>query len=238
MIDLTGQRFGRLLVIERAGSNKNGEATWDCLCDCGKAKVVLGTLLRRGATRSCGCYLSDAKIKNLVGRRFGKLIVIEIAGRTAAKKVLWKCRCDCGNEKVIIGAGLLRGRSTDCGCVPKPHHKKLYMEATRNQTFSGYKSSAKKRGICFELSESDFHKIVQQKCYYCGSEKKNIKKSTSENGDYIYSGIDRVDSRRGYTLDNVVPCCWICNDAKKAKSQEEFLSWVERVYNHSIKEKK
>jgi len=128
MIDLTGQRFGRLLVIERAGSNKNGEATWDCLCDCGKAKVVLGTLLRRGATRSCGCYLSDAKIKNLVGRRFGKLIVIEIAGRTAAKKVLWKCRCDCGNEKVIIGAGLLRGRSTDCGCVPKPHHKKLYIK--------------------------------------------------------------------------------------------------------------
>ncbi|RHO08431.1 AP2 domain-containing protein [Clostridium sp. AM22-11AC] len=54
MIDLTGQRFGRLVVIERAGS-RGGKATWLCQCDCGNQTVVIGGILRRGLTKSCGC---------------------------------------------------------------------------------------------------------------------------------------------------------------------------------------
>lgn len=53
--DLTGQRFGKLVVIERAGSNSRGRALWRCQCDCGKTTVTSGTLLRGGNTQSCGC---------------------------------------------------------------------------------------------------------------------------------------------------------------------------------------
>lgn len=55
-IDLTGQQFGRLLVLGYAGSNKQGAATWRCKCECGNVKVVTGSELRRGKTQSCGCY--------------------------------------------------------------------------------------------------------------------------------------------------------------------------------------
>src|ERR1700690_436585 len=53
-IDLTGQRFGRLLVLGRAG-NKAGHALWECRCTCGGLATVAGYQLRRGGTKSCGC---------------------------------------------------------------------------------------------------------------------------------------------------------------------------------------
>lgn len=60
IIDLTGERFGRLVVVERA--EKKGDYTnarWLCKCDCGNYVDVLGTTLRRGESKSCGCYRRD-----------------------------------------------------------------------------------------------------------------------------------------------------------------------------------
>lgn len=59
LIDLTGQRFGRLTVIERAGNDNNGSPKWKCKCDCGVKKVVYGSSLRKGETRSCGCLARE-----------------------------------------------------------------------------------------------------------------------------------------------------------------------------------
>jgi hypothetical protein len=55
-IDLTNQRFGRLLAMERNGTGNTGQANWKCLCDCGKVTNVLGDNLRRGLQVSCGCF--------------------------------------------------------------------------------------------------------------------------------------------------------------------------------------
>lgn len=59
--DITGQRFGRLTVIGRAGSNARGRAMWLCFCDCGRSLVVCGNALLRGNTRSCGCLAKDTE---------------------------------------------------------------------------------------------------------------------------------------------------------------------------------
>ena len=64
MIDMTGRRFGRLEVIRREGSNKKGEAVWLCRCDCGGEKIVRGTKLRRGETKSCGCFEQETRVRN------------------------------------------------------------------------------------------------------------------------------------------------------------------------------
>lgn len=56
LIDLTGQRFGRLTVVERAANSASGHTCWRCLCDCGNVKVVQGSALKSGDTISCGCY--------------------------------------------------------------------------------------------------------------------------------------------------------------------------------------
>lgn len=55
LVDLTGQRFGRWVVLERASNTPNGTARWICQCDCGTKRIVIGRDLRNGSSQSCGC---------------------------------------------------------------------------------------------------------------------------------------------------------------------------------------
>lgn len=59
LIDLTGQRFGRLVVLERAENSKRGNTRWKCKCDCGNERVIEGNALRREHTKSCGCRAKE-----------------------------------------------------------------------------------------------------------------------------------------------------------------------------------
>ena len=54
--DLTGRRFGMLVVSKYSDSDKNGNALWECLCDCGRLSIVSAKDLKSGNTKSCGCY--------------------------------------------------------------------------------------------------------------------------------------------------------------------------------------
>ena len=67
-IDLTGQRFGRLIVKERVNNDKGGNTCWLCECDCGKGKKIQGVSLKFGLTQSCGCLqkerVRDANLKH------------------------------------------------------------------------------------------------------------------------------------------------------------------------------
>ncbi len=57
-IDLTAQRFGMLTVLRRAANNKHKKACWTCKCDCGSIKDIIGSKLRNGEARSCGCRIA------------------------------------------------------------------------------------------------------------------------------------------------------------------------------------
>ena len=70
--DLTGQRFGRLVVISRASTSPKGEATWKCLCDCGKTIISPGYNIRSGNTNSCGCFNSDEARKRFTTHNMSK----------------------------------------------------------------------------------------------------------------------------------------------------------------------
>lgn len=120
--DLTGRRFGRLIVRERAGANSGGNATWWCDCDCGRETRSVGTDLRLGRTVSCGCHAQEqtrrrhARGRNLQGRRFGRLTVVEFAGLNSYPRATWLCRCDCGSELAVTGHHLADGTTVSCGC--------------------------------------------------------------------------------------------------------------------------
>lgn len=61
LIDLTGQRFGRLVVLSRA-QNKGAATAWNCLCECGNHTIVRSDHLRSEHTESCGCYLDEVRV--------------------------------------------------------------------------------------------------------------------------------------------------------------------------------
>jgi hypothetical protein len=60
-IDMTGNKYGRLIVVGYSGTNNKGKALWECLCDCGNTNIVIGENLRQGVTTSCGCYRKEVE---------------------------------------------------------------------------------------------------------------------------------------------------------------------------------
>lgn len=121
--NLSGKRFGYLTVIER--KNNVGEVPiWKCECDCGKIVDVYASNLRNGNTKSCGCMsgkmVSEKTRKNLSGKKFGNLYVLErlkdYRGESGYKSSVYKCLCDCGNFINVRGSNLTSGHTTSCGC--------------------------------------------------------------------------------------------------------------------------
>lgn len=111
VIDLKGQRFGRLVVVGRATAKSH--LRWECLCDCGNKTVAFGLNLKRGHTQSCGCKAVEPRFKgeDLSGKRFGRLVVLKKA------RGGWDCLCDCGERRVNSSHALACGASKSCGCL-------------------------------------------------------------------------------------------------------------------------
>lgn len=112
--DLTGQRFTRLVVIERDQTQR--VTYWVCQCDCGKMKTVSAGNLKTGGVRSCGCLQRETvTVADMIGKRFGRLVVTARAG-SKGTAATWLCRCDCGNETIVYGNHLRKGNTKSCGC--------------------------------------------------------------------------------------------------------------------------
>jgi hypothetical protein len=103
------------------------------------------------------------------------------------------------------------------------------MEASFNDLFYTYRRNAKTRNIKFELTKDQFREFTKQNCYYCGSKPLLVMKKNVYNGNYVYNGVDRKNNNEGYTVENSVPCCYMCNHAKKNHTQKDFLDWIKRV---------
>ena len=102
-IDLTGQKFGDLTVIDYAGHGK-----WNCRCSCGKTTTVVTTSLKNGMTKSCGHRRIEPV--DLTGQKFGDLTVIDYAGDGK-----WNCQCSCGNTTTVAASSLKSGGTKSCG---------------------------------------------------------------------------------------------------------------------------
>ena len=139
LIDLTNQRFGRLVVLNKDLENKKRKVHWICQCDCGNIKSICGENLRYGDTKSCGCLQKELASKrytiDLTNERFGYLTVIE---RDFSKKneIYWLCKCDCGTIKSIQGAHLRSGHTISCGCYKQSKGEDKILKLLRETEFS------------------------------------------------------------------------------------------------------
>lgn len=170
---------------------------------------------------------------NRVGQKYGKLLVLEL-DRVENRETFWKCICNCGKTVVKRGANLIQGGTTSCGCL-----KFKYLEEGEsgfNKVYVDYKIGAKKRNLDFNLTKEQFKEINSKNCHYCKIEPLQSKTTgntkcsneAKDYGNYTYNGIDRKDNNLGYTLENSLPCCLICNRAKGNMSYQEFIDYIGR----------
>jgi len=165
------------------------------------------------------------------GDKYGKLTAVKLSHIGNHNRSYFLFKCECGKEKVILGAGVKSGNTKSCGCLSYEAKLKQRLPNNRgviNHLILQYKRHAKDRGFLFSLSYKRFAYLISLPCYYCGSEPGNNKITKNCSG-FLYSGIDRVNNKKNYTVKNTVPCCTICNRAKKDMSLTDFKSWVNKL---------
>lgn len=194
-IDLVGETFGKLTVIKFAGLNKWSRTMWQCECACGTKKIIDGTELRSGDTKSCGNTGCRNNSKNLSGMKFGRLRVLYLKERQR-----WVSRCECGKEKVIDGNSLIKGRTKSCGCLQNETRLKLS------------KNSISKTEILFgDYIENEYEIKIERQFLLCGRvfdiKYKNILIESDGSHWHKSSDAKRIDkiknrlaAENGYTL--------------------------------------
>lgn len=158
-------------------------------------------------------------------------IKVEDLPRTSNIKVEVECE-DCGKKR-LVQYNTLAGREnsqylktgeTLCSkCANnRMSGKNSPVYKHGNILYPQYRNNAKRRNIEFNLSVNEFESLTPSICHYCGSESR---------------GIDRIDSTKGYFMDNCVPCCTQCNFIKNNTPQKEFISKIVAMYNTFKKNK-
>lgn len=165
---------------------------------------------------------------NLLGQKFNMLTVIKkLESRPRPNKkgrdCYWLCVCECGKECETTTYKLRAGQFKSCGCLRDGEH------SGTNSIISKYRNKSKRRGLEFDFTTEEFREIMYGNCYYCNAEPKNKFRKDK------YNGVDRVNNSIGYTKQNSVTCCKICNIMKSVLSIDEFYSHLTRIYNKRIK---
>lgn len=120
--DLTGRKFGKLVVLERIEDyqepNGRSRDQWLCRCECGNLTRRTAKSLKQSKNPSCKTCQHPRK--DLTGQRFGRLVVINRApdyclpSNQTVKR--WECQCDCGQRTIVAQHSLLCGDTVSCGC--------------------------------------------------------------------------------------------------------------------------
>jgi hypothetical protein len=194
----------------------HGRIKWRCLCDCGNISTPDSSDLKNGRIKSCGCLRRDmagsAQRLDLTGKRFGRLVVIATLSRGP---VTWKCLCDCG-KTIIRETERLTSGARSCGCYRSDLLSSRRRILPYQAVFNKAKAGAAKRGLEFDISLEFYQSLAEKPCHYCDaslvwSEHTGVRGGTDGRRGH---NLDRKDNNMGYTEDNVVPCCPICNILK------------------------
>lgn len=255
-----GKKFGKLVLISLEPADKNRHVKYKCKCECGRKTTALWQNIRSGKTKSCGCLRIEAikksmryKLallrtqekhrqqraiyrKTLIGKKFGRITIKNIstiAHPNGQTKETAECVCECGKPVVTQLWNVLHKHTNSCGC------SRIYRHPVRNvglrHLYALYKHRSKRYNSGnFSLSLERFRELTSSNCFYCGRKPETVSKSKSSHSEYLYNGLDRVDSSKGYVEENIVPCCWACNKMKLDHNQTEFKNHIIAIHNHWI----
>jgi len=180
------------------------------------------------------------RIVNLAGRTFGRLTVIRMFG-TTGKRMLWEAKCECGNTRAFQSDNLVAGHSKSCGCINRATGKHSF-NWNGYGDISGFiwnkvKRNAADKGRCFTISiKSAWRLFLSQdrKCALSGADLHFASSTKFHNNGVTTASLDRIDSSKGYSKNNVQ---WIHKSINQMKSnlpQQVFIDMCVAVASQQL----
>ena len=172
------------------------------------------------------------KAYDYTGQIFGRLTAVSYTGKHTNgknKKRIWLFQCECGKqcEKPIEKA--VRGWTKSCGCLISTRSS---LEQLQHSVFSGYYQDG-------GLTEDEFKTLSRRPCWVCGglvSETGSVRTHrTKRDVSWKYHGLDRIDNNLPHSRNNVLPCCWDCNEWRKDRTIPQFIEKIQAAYNNLVK---
>jgi len=179
----------------------------------------------------------------IVGEKYNRWVVIndshqtQYFGKNNRPVRCFLCECECGKQQFVRGDYLTQNRSKSCGCLRSEiakltGKKQKTITSYHNKIYGDSKRSAKHRGKEWFLSKQEHLDIITKSCYYC--EENPILRKSNIGVPFPHWGIDRQDNNIGYTVNNSVSCCSICNTMKMDLSIENFSNHIKKLSSRSL----
>lgn len=184
--------------------------------------------------KSC---LNATKYSIEIGKLYGTYRVVEVIETLNSCSNLerkWKCE-NIYTKKVKIFRG------SYLNIIQKREKSSNKQLGLRNYLYKTNERNAIGRKRTFNLSFEEFNSLIAKNCYYCNeppkiaSDKTIITRGDRNQLPIYYNGIDRLNPEIGYSVENCVACCSICNYMKHVQQEHAFLSQIEKIYNFRIK---
>jgi hypothetical protein len=159
------------------------------------------------------------------GQRFGRLVAIERSGHTKTKKVLWRCKCDCGNETLVDSCSLVTGNTVSCGCYLK---ERITKHGGWNK--SSYNTWRAMMRRCYKSQDKDYKNYGARGVIVCPEWHDYIKFAADMGEPERTQTLDRIDPYRNYTKEN---CRWalLPTQARNTRVRATTKSGVTGVSN-------
>jgi len=239
-----GTRFGKLLIIKswsKEFDNGRKHIVCDCVCDCGGTITVRASALLYDNKRQCGCEDGrGSRSLCKVGAKYGKLTILRVWSDKFAnhsKERVCECICECGQTVVVRAKNIRNSHKLSCGCLTRRTSSdnplwKGHGEISKS-FWNGIKGASLRRSrtILFDITiEQVWELFLKQdrKCALSGVSLVFPPKSRYY-GDSGTASLDRIDSSKGYTIDNIQ---WVHKNINLMKwhlPQETFLEWCRMI---------
>lgn len=233
-----GEIIGRWIIHQRTKLIKSGKEVdgWIGQCkECGYKRFISSNNKPLSGCDNCDPQREAYRKKpkhDLTNKKFNHLVAlkpIKVPKSTGHNHYTWAwiCQCECGNIVTKIGSKLLCEKRHHCGCKTKENSKRTAYKDITGETFARYKRIAKQRKLEFNVTIEFLWRLYikqDRKCALTG-----IPLIFSDNGLKHKASLDRINSNRGYTEDNVQWVIKEVNIFKLAQDEKEFYEICKKI---------